>query len=170
MFFICPAALYNVNARLGTRFTQIATLFLTIVPSVYCSCQQVMDIYWMTSWFSIILYSFLCSWFLLYKRTPCCKRTFQRTSLNEISFVFIQISPAFVPNGPIDNGVAFVHIKCLCRKGNRPLSKSIIVNFTDECIIPFWWSCLTWICIVEKSRWALTWPPAFHLGSQIMTF
>ena len=44
--------------------------------------------------------------------------------------ILIQFSPKYVPMGPIDNMAALVQIMALCRKGDKPLSESMMTQST----------------------------------------
>ena len=45
--------------------------------------------------------------------------------------ISVKISPKFVPKGPIDNIPALIKIMALCRWGDKPLSKTMMAQFTD---------------------------------------
>ena len=45
--------------------------------------------------------------------------------VNEKFCISIQMSPKFVPKGPIDNKSAFGQVMAWCQIGNKPLSEPI---------------------------------------------
>ena len=45
--------------------------------------------------------------------------------------ISIQISLKFVPRGPVDNKWALVQLMAWCQKGDKPLSKPMLTQFTD---------------------------------------
>ena len=56
---------------------------------------------------------------------------FKRIFFNENVWISIKISLKFVPKGPINNIPALVQIMAWRRSGDKPLSKSMMVLFTD---------------------------------------
>ena len=60
--------------------------------------------------------------------------------LNENIWISIQISPKFVPKGPINNIPALVQIMAWCRLGDKPLSELMMVSLlTYTCVTrPQW--------------------------------
>ena len=60
--------------------------------------------------------------------------------LNENDWIPIEISPKFVPKGPINNIPALVQIMALRRRGDKPLSEPMMVSFlTHICVTrPQW--------------------------------
>ena len=59
---------------------------------------------------------------------------FQRIFLNENVRISIQISLKFVPRGPIDNKPALVRVMACRRTGDKPLSQTMLTQFTDAYI------------------------------------
>ena len=57
--------------------------------------------------------------------------TFKRIFVNENVRILIEISPKFVPKGPIDNIPALVQIMAWRRPGDKPLSEPMMGLFTD---------------------------------------
>ena len=51
--------------------------------------------------------------------------------LNENDIILIQISLKFVPRSPVDNKPALVQVMAWHRIGNKPLSESMMAQFTD---------------------------------------
>ena len=51
--------------------------------------------------------------------------------MNEKFCILIEISPKFVPNGPIDNNPALVWIMVWRQIGDKPLSEPMLTQFTD---------------------------------------
>ena len=51
--------------------------------------------------------------------------------MNEKFFILIQIPLKFVPKGPIDNDPALVQIMAWRRTGDKPLSETMLTQFTD---------------------------------------
>ena len=51
--------------------------------------------------------------------------------MDEKSCILITISLKFVPNGPIDNNPALVQIMAWLQIGDKPLFKTIMIQFTD---------------------------------------
>ena len=50
---------------------------------------------------------------------------------NENFCILIKISQNFVPNSPIDNNAALVKIMAWRQLGDKPLSESMLTQFTD---------------------------------------
>ena len=55
---------------------------------------------------------------------------FKRIFMNEKSYIFIRISPKFVPEDPIDNKSALVQEMAWRRTGDKPLSEPMLTRFT----------------------------------------
>ena len=51
--------------------------------------------------------------------------------LDESDIIQIQISPKFVPDSPIDYNPALVYIMARRRTGDKLLSESMLIRFTD---------------------------------------
>ena len=51
--------------------------------------------------------------------------------MNEKFRILIKISLKFVPNGPINNNPALVKIMAWHQIGDKPLSESMLTQFTD---------------------------------------
>ena len=54
--------------------------------------------------------------------------------VNENFYILIKLSLKFVPNGPINNIPALVLIMAWRRKGDKPLSEPMLIQFTDACM------------------------------------
>ena len=60
---------------------------------------------------------------------------FKRIFLNENVWISIDISPKFIPKGPIDNIPALVQIMAWRRSGDKPLSEPMVVRLpTHICV------------------------------------
>ena len=68
---------------------------------------------------------------------------FKSIFLNENVWIFIKISLAFIPKGPIKNIPALVYVMPWCRPGDKPLSEPMMINL------------LTHIC-VTRPQWVNT--------------
>ena len=86
--------------------------------------------------------------------------TFKCIFLNENVWIPITISLEFVPKGPINNIPALVQIMAWRRRGDKPLSESMMVNLpTHICVTrPRWVNYLElksyagiWICLWNLS-------------------
>ena len=51
--------------------------------------------------------------------------------MNEKFCISIQISPKFVPKGPIDNKSALVQVMAWCRTGDKQLPEPMLTQFAD---------------------------------------
>ena len=51
--------------------------------------------------------------------------------INEKFCISIQISLKFVPRGPVDNRPALVQVMAWRQTGDKPLSESTVIKFTD---------------------------------------
>ena len=51
--------------------------------------------------------------------------------LNENGRIPIQISTKFIPESPIDNKSALVHVMAWRRTGDKPLSEPMMTHFTN---------------------------------------
>ena len=56
---------------------------------------------------------------------------FKCISLNEKFCILTQITPKFVPMGPIENRPALVQVMALCQTGDKPLPELMLTRFTD---------------------------------------
>ena len=54
--------------------------------------------------------------------------------VDEKFYILTKISLKFVPKGPIDNNPALVKIMAWCQIGDKPLSQSMLTQFTDAYI------------------------------------
>ena len=59
---------------------------------------------------------------------------FKRIFLNWNCCIWIQISLTFVPNGPVNNKSALVQVMAWDRAGDKPVSGSMLAQFTDGCM------------------------------------
>ena len=57
--------------------------------------------------------------------------TFSRAFSRTKEFIFWFKSHWFVPKGPVDNAATLVQVTVWRRKGNKPLSKTMLTRFTD---------------------------------------
>ena len=57
--------------------------------------------------------------------------TFKSMFLIENIWISIKISQKIVPKGLIDNKAALDKVMAWCRKGNRPLPETVLIQFTD---------------------------------------
>ena len=82
----------------------------------------------------------LASWCLPYlpllifpwtKWPPFCKRCFWCIFVNEKFCILIKILLKFLSKGPIDDNPALVQIMTWCWIGDKPLSESMLIWFTD---------------------------------------
>ena len=56
---------------------------------------------------------------------------FKYIFLNENDIIPIQISLKFVPRSPINDMTALVEVMAWCQTGDKPLSESMLTQFTD---------------------------------------
>ena len=56
---------------------------------------------------------------------------FKYIFMNEKFCISIQISPKFVPKGPIDNKSALVQVMAWCRTGDKQLPEPMLTQFAD---------------------------------------
>ena len=51
--------------------------------------------------------------------------------MNEKFYILVQISPKFVPKGPIDNDSVQIRVMAWRRTGDKPFSEPMLTQFTD---------------------------------------
>ena len=67
--------------------------------------------------------------------------------MNENFCILIKISQNFIPKGPMDNKSVLVPLIAWCQTGDKPLSESMLTQFTDAYM--WHWREMSWYSIVD---------------------